>query len=138
MYFGTMNMMISNECLCGCGALITATSRWVKGHNWRGKTRVTWNKGISYTIAKRTVYANKGAWNKALIRLYGNRCMRCGWDEATVDAHHITPKSEGGEFRVENAILLCPNCHRLAHTRADVRETFAALKAAAVVIGARY
>jgi hypothetical protein len=32
-----------------------------------------------------------------------------------LEVHHRTPLSERGEDTVENAIALCPNCHRKAH-----------------------
>lgn len=32
-----------------------------------------------------------------------------------LEVHHITPLAEGGDDTVENAIGLCPNCHRHAH-----------------------
>lgn len=32
-----------------------------------------------------------------------------------LEVHHKVPLAEGGEDTVENAIALCPNCHRRAH-----------------------
>lgn len=32
-----------------------------------------------------------------------------------IEVHHIIPLAEGGDDTVENAIGLCPNCHRQAH-----------------------
>lgn len=32
-----------------------------------------------------------------------------------LEVHHRTPLSKGGEDTVENAIALCPNCHRKLH-----------------------
>jgi 5-methylcytosine-specific restriction endonuclease McrA len=32
-----------------------------------------------------------------------------------LEVHHIIPLSEGGDDTVDNAIALCPNCHRQAH-----------------------
>ena len=32
-----------------------------------------------------------------------------------LEVHHKTPLAEGGDDTVENAIALCPNCHRQAH-----------------------
>jgi hypothetical protein len=46
---------------------------------------------------------------------YGDKCMHCGWDEATCDAHHRQPKSKGGKNTIANGIILCPNCHRKEH-----------------------
>lgn len=40
-----------------------------------------------------------------------NPCEVCGWDEAERDMHLI----EQGVLEKENAISLCPNCHRLSH-----------------------
>jgi len=32
-----------------------------------------------------------------------------------LEVHHKVPLAEGGDDTVENAIALCPNCHRHAH-----------------------
>jgi hypothetical protein len=32
-----------------------------------------------------------------------------------LDAHHIVPRSLGGTHDYTNLVLLCPNCHRIAH-----------------------
>ena len=32
-----------------------------------------------------------------------------------LEVHHRTPLSENGEDTIENAVALCPNCHRKAH-----------------------
>jgi HNH endonuclease len=37
------------------------------------------------------------------------RCCRC--HEPGIDAHHITPASEGGPDTIDNAAPLCQNCH---------------------------
>lgn len=52
------------------------------------------------------------------------KCQRCG-DPAPfarksdgspyLEVHHKIPLAFGGEDTVENAIALCPNCHRAAH-----------------------
>ncbi len=81
---------------------------WAKG---------PWNKGKSYTFKKREVYANKGAWRMALLRHYEDKCMVCGWNKAACDCHHINPKGNGGKHTLENGIILCPNCHRLANLK---------------------
>jgi hypothetical protein len=37
-------------------------------------------------------------------------------DQSTyLEVHHKTPLAQGGDDTVENAIALCPNCHREAH-----------------------
>ena len=42
-------------------------------------------------------------------------CKICGWDECSLDLHHIVPISKGGFNNLENLICLCPNCHRKCH-----------------------
>lgn len=44
-------------------------------------------------------------------------CSNCGWNESTCDIHHIIPKKEGGKDTNDNLCVLCPNCHRLVHTK---------------------
>lgn len=78
------------------------------------KPIVPWNKGKTYIHKSKGIYANKGAWNMAMRRVYSDKCMVCGWGESSCDTHHIIPKSQGGEYSIENGIILCPNCHRLA------------------------
>lgn len=48
---------------------------------------------------------------------YGNKCEVCGWAEARCDVHHRKLKSRGGLHTIENAIVLCPNHHRVEHDR---------------------
>jgi len=80
----------------------------------RSRPRIPWNKGKSYIHKSKIVYANKGAWNKAMRRVYPDQCMRCGWKETSCDTHHIISKNGGGKYTIENGIILCPNCHRLS------------------------
>jgi hypothetical protein len=58
--------------------------------------------------------AKPETWKKALRKRFSGACMRCGWDLAPCDTHHILPKRKGGKQTLENGIILCPNCHRLA------------------------
>ncbi len=124
------------KCACGCGQSRSRFDKkgrerfFIRGHENRRKTDaqraaaaaavnrvrpvVPWNKGKTYVHERKRVYANKGAWNKALRRLFPDRCMRCGWEEGSCDTHHIVPRSNGGEYTLENGAILCPNCHRLA------------------------
>ncbi|HMU40888.1 MAG TPA: HNH endonuclease signature motif containing protein [Pseudomonadota bacterium] len=54
----------------------------------------------------------------------GGRCERCGYPapflkdsdgSPYLEVHHKTPLAEDGDDTIENAIALCPNCHRHAH-----------------------
>lgn len=47
-------------------------------------------------------------------KYFPRECAICGWDESSVDSHHIIPVKEGGENTLSNIINLCPNHHRLA------------------------
>lgn len=93
---------------CGCLRRAAATARLARDG--------AWNEGKSYAIGGGLrCYKTRHAWAKAVIRHYGNRCERCGWDRARCDAHHRTPKAAGGLHTIANGIVLCPNCHRLVH-----------------------
>lgn len=144
------------ECACGCGKLRDKFDtdgrrrHFIKGHHHRVKTKaqreawlkslekrpkIPWNKGKTYTHASKKVYANKGSWNKAMRRLYADKCMRCGWSEASCDTHHIDPKNNGGKFSIENGIILCPNCHRLADFGLLGIDALKFIKSRAVMMG---
>ena len=51
----------------------------------------------------------------------GNCCAGCGWSVPGcengdgLDIHHVRPVKRGGGDEVDNLVLLCPNCHRIAH-----------------------
>ena len=49
-------------------------------------------------------------------------CYACGYDTVTV-RHHIIPQAEGGPNKVGNIVILCPNCHALAHKGVIQQET---------------
>jgi predicted HNH restriction endonuclease len=127
-------------CACGCGEEVKSAdrqgrARFIRGHQNRKSVRTekqkqavlknirkavnnrgeVWNKGLSYVHRSKTSYAHKGSWRAALLRIYGDICMICSWNLAPCDTHHIEEKSDGGCFELANGIVLCPNCHRLAH-----------------------
>lgn len=75
-----------------------------------------WNEGKSYSVeGGDRCYRTRHSWAKAAIRHYGNKCQRCGWDKARCDVHHREAKAQGGLHTIRNAIVLCPNCHRVEH-----------------------
>ena len=62
--------------------------------------------------------ASKRFARRAMIRLFGAKCQRCGWSEAhsitgniPVQLHHIDGNDKNS--RRDNVDLLCPNCHSL-------------------------
>jgi predicted restriction endonuclease len=58
---------------------------------------------------------------KELQRIYDGRCQLCLWQPKEIygqtlcHAHHIQWLSRGGDDRMENMILLCPNHHSAIH-----------------------
>lgn len=60
--------------------------------------------------------------------LYQCKCAICGWQISEnlvirkgkalpsygCEIHHIVPVSEGGSGKLDNLIMLCPNCHKKA------------------------
>jgi predicted nucleic acid-binding Zn ribbon protein len=46
-------------------------------------------------------------------------CSICGWNEASCDLHHITPRGKGGTDQFTNLICVCPNCHRKLHVHGE-------------------
>ena len=55
---------------------------------------------------------------KYLIKTYGEKCMKCGWDEVNewtkkvpIELNHIDGNPEN--HSLDNLELICPNCHSL-------------------------
>lgn len=132
------NSMETKPCGCGCGQIIATHDKrnrprkYVFGHHVGAprtekqmkasiaalasrRLSAPWNKGKTYVMKIREVYADKRALAQAMKRLFSDKCMRCGWSEGTCDAHHIQQRSKGGDHKISNAVILCPNCHRLVH-----------------------
>ena len=65
--------------------------------------------------------------NPKILAAYGYKCAICGWSLTPsflakkylwshgCEQHHIVPVAEGGTNEESNIILLCPNCHKMAH-----------------------
>ena len=121
---------VSWLCACDCGNQKAVSSNSltrgapVQSCGCLNKTRAqmkrrpsgSWNDGKSYVIGGGThCYKTRHGWAKAAVRIYGNKCERCQWDKARCDVHHRHAKAQGGLHTLENAIVLCPNCHRLEH-----------------------
>ena len=93
---------------CGCLRSEAAKARLLRDG--------AWNDGKSYAIGNgERCYRTRHAWAKAAIRHYGNKCERCGWCKARCDVHHRIAKATGGLHTIANAVVLCPNCHRVEH-----------------------
>lgn len=59
------------------------------------------------------------AVRRAALKHYGRKCMACGFVpqvDSQLDVHHRDPIAEGQRrTRIEDVMVLCANCHRLAH-----------------------
>ena len=72
----------------------------------------------------------KAKQNINLYYAFDFSCAICGWTLGNWDYgpscgnewHHIVPVSEGGTNNEENLVLLCPNCHKMAHAGMITRE----------------
>ncbi|CAN0619587.1 5-methylcytosine-specific restriction enzyme A [Burkholderia multivorans] len=76
-----------------------------------------------YEVKTRVFGRNPYVIAEVLLRANGS-CEACGNsapfrrrtdDTPYLEVHHRKPLSDGGDDSVENAIGLCPNCHRKAH-----------------------
>lgn len=118
------------ECLCDCGTKCVVQSNNFRGGDKKGTQscgclrsevsakpkKTSWNAGLTYqTHGDERVFKNKKAWSKAVIRVKGNACQRCGWNAARCDVHHIVQRSAGGLNTISNGEVICPNCHRVEH-----------------------
>ena len=63
------------------------------------------------------------------LAAHEGKCAICGWSAKSpvlrsngCELHHIIPVAEGGTEEWNNIILLCPNCHRLAHSGIIARQ----------------
>jgi hypothetical protein len=50
-----------------------------------------------------------------LRNIQNTACVLCKWDRSNVDAHRVIHGKDGGKYKQDNVIGLCPNCHRLVH-----------------------
>lgn len=73
-------------------------------------TKGKYKKNISsiLSVSKRTTYK--------IIKRLNLGCSNCGWNESTCDIHHINGRKIEDCDNHNNLSLLCPNCHRKAHT----------------------
>ena len=59
-------------------------------------------------------YKDRTNWSLSVKKIFLDKCMICGWQDAPCDVHHIIPRSKNGKNCIKNAIVLCPNHHKLA------------------------
>lgn len=56
------------------------------------------------------------ALKKEVFKKYKSVCGNCGFGiKSILELHHLLPFNSNGANKVENIILLCPNCHKMVH-----------------------
>jgi group II intron reverse transcriptase/maturase len=50
-------------------------------------------------------------------------CQHCQQTEIQLQVHHIIPKEQGGDDRLENLITLCTSCHQTIHRSLTMKES---------------
>jgi len=70
----------------------------------------------------------KSWWSKnkcEKIEQLGGKCVKCGYntDIRAMEIHHILPPSMGGTDDESNLVLLCRNCHAIAHYEINKKGT---------------
>lgn len=73
--------------------------------------------------ARRAAYERRPDVKAWVLREAHGRCESCGRDAPFkrenstpyLELHHVVQLAEGGPDTVENAVALCPTCHRLLH-----------------------
>lgn len=54
-------------------------------------------------------------------------CALC-WKRKFLDAHRVIPNREGGEYILENVVLLCKTCHEIIERQTGVRRALRSLR----------
>ena len=80
------------------------------------KKRSAPRRGVASKFSTKTI--------KQIIERDGGRCVRCGSHSIESVPHHIIYRSQLGKGTVDNGCCVCPECHRLAHSKREVRKWF--------------
>lgn len=90
------------------------------------RNRTLWKENTN----KRTFSDNH--WiKKETHEIQGDECVMCGWGLPNIAyggcvVHHIVPIADGGLNHSSNTVVLCPNCHVMAHhglyTEEEIRQ----------------
>jgi predicted HNH restriction endonuclease len=95
-----------------------------------GNDRIVYDfiKTIPATISDKRIeylYSTAPKRNLQLIKelqnIYKGRCQICKWNpinkygQSICEAHHMHWLSRGGEDKMENLVLICPNHHNAIH-----------------------
>ena len=95
------------------------------------KSKPIGNDKPSYEESTSVVYKRDPLVKAWVLKNSGGFCEGCRSfspfekdnSEPYLEVHHLTPLSGGGPDTIQNAIAVCPNCHRRLHYSKD-KETF--------------
>lgn len=120
--YNNKSRCIINNCFC-CNKGLRGKNRKFCNSSCQGKYKYEKIKELILSDKAHLLKAkNKdGIIKKVLIEKYGNACMKCGWSEINkytgkvpIELEHI----DGYWYncKLNNLLLLCPNCHSLTKT----------------------
>lgn len=68
---------------------------------------------------KQKIRSQQQLLKKRIFKTWKNpHCQYCGNPNKDIlQLHHIKPICNGGDNDINNIILLCPNCHKMVHTK---------------------
>lgn len=89
----------------------------------RGVTKAVGNRNPARVAVTSTTFVRDPTVIRAVLDGASGKCERCRMEAPFVKAdgtpylevHHVVTLSEGGPDTEDNAVALCPNCHRLLH-----------------------
>jgi hypothetical protein len=105
-------------CQCDCGRQKIVRSTYLT--NKKAGVKSCGCLVQSHLTPHERIYKQRSNWSDVAIQHYGNKCELCGWSEARCDVHHRIPYAAGGSNTLANAIVICPNCHRVEHEKKHV------------------
>lgn len=84
-------------------------------------------KATSKSTSTVTTYDRSSAVKECVLENASGKCECCGEDAPFqtvagvpfLELHHVKQLSDGGSDRIENAVAVCPNCHRALHYSAE-------------------
>ncbi len=105
-------------------SLSQSVTESLKDPDHRKKRLKEASKKPEVITVKTTIYKRNPDVIAETLDIAGGICQECGKrapfnrkidGSPYLEVHHRIPLSEGGEDTVENAVALCPNCHRKNH-----------------------
>ncbi|WP_420804761.1 HNH endonuclease [Aurantimonas manganoxydans] len=94
------------------------------------RATIAFPKGIvqpKHTTRTTIVFLRDPGVKAYVLRRAGGICEACDFPAPFktalggdfLEVHHLKPLAEGGSDRAQNAVALCPNCHRAMHHASD-------------------